>query len=223
MGSRAQLPPGRIEPPSGSRGFPPPAPVQPEQPAPPAGRSRSRRRKHRRHHHRRQRSPAEHSPPRRPFSLHSANPPRPAPDAARAQGLYAKSSPRVPPMRRAPPELREKWTQWAQWEAPLQPPPGTWSGRAASDYPEEWPVEWPVPEAGPRVPVTPSAAPAAADRVAQALSQAPERAPPEAPPAECEYPEEWEVEEYLEATLMQAGGRRPRPLAWCARAGCRPR
>ena len=99
--------------------------------------------------------PSEHPSPRRSFSLHSAHPPRPAPDAAKAQGLYAKSSPRDPPLRRAPPELREKWTQWAQWEAPLQPPPGMWTGRAASDYPEEWPVEWPVPEAGPRVPVTP--------------------------------------------------------------------
>ena len=61
-------------------------------------------------------------------------------------------------------------------------------------------MEWPVPDAFPRVPVTPDAAPAAGDRVTQALSQAPERAPPEAPPAECEYPEEWEVSDYLEAT-----------------------
>ena len=89
-----------------------------------------------------------------------------------------------------------------------------WTGRAASDYPEEWPVEWPVPEAGPRVPVTPSAAPAASDRVAQALSQAPERAPAEAPPAACEYPEEWEVDEYLEATLgAEDADRDPSPGA----------
>ena len=57
-------------------------------------------------------------------------------------------------------------------------------------------MEWPVPDAGPRVPVTPDAAPAAGDRV----SQAPDLAPAEALPAECEYPEEWEVSDYLEAT-----------------------
>ena len=54
-------------------------------------------------------------------------------------------------------------------------------------------MEWPVPDAGPRAPVTPDAAPAADDRV----SQAPDRAPAEAPPAECEYPEEWEVSDYV--------------------------
>ena len=179
---------------SGSRG-PPPAPEQLERgrsmEPPELPRSRSRRRK--RHHRRRHRS-AERPSPQRDFSLHSA------PDAAREQCLVAKSRPHEPPLRRAPSELRSKWTQWAQWEAPLQPPPGSWTGRAVSDYAEEWPVEWLVPEAGLRVPVTPDAAPAEGDRVARAISQAPERAPPVAPPAECEYPEEWDVSDYFEAT-----------------------
>ena len=71
-------------------------------------------------------------------------------------------------------------------------------------------MEWPVPEAGPRVPVTPNEAQAAGDRVAQE----PDLAPAEAHPTACEYPEEWEVADYLEATFgAEDADRDPSPGA----------
>ena len=90
----------------------------------------------RRHQHR-HRSP-ERPSPQRGFFLHSAL------DATREQGLVAKSRPgrpRSPPSRAAPAELRYRWTQQAQWESPLLPPPGTWTGRALGAFEAEWPVE----------------------------------------------------------------------------------
>ena len=109
MGSRAQLLPERIVQPAvamGSRALPPPEQFM--QPEPPAGRSRSQHRKHRRR--RRQLSPAEHLRGGPSRSSHAAHADRPAPDAAQAQGLHAKSSRSVPspPLWRAPPECRAR-------------------------------------------------------------------------------------------------------------------